>query len=323
MRTAFMRELMTAAAADPRVTLVVGDLGFSVVDEFRARFPDQYLNVGVAEQNMTGVAAGLALSGRIVFTYSIGNFPTLRCLEQIRNDVCYHRADVKIVAVGGGFAYGALGASHHATEDLAIMRALPNMTVVAPGDPVEAGLAVRDLVSTPGPCYLRLGKAGEPVVHDGPVSFAIGRALTVRQGSDLTLISTGGLLKTAVDAADELKRRHGIRARVISMHTVKPIDAAAVEAAARETPAVLTIEEHSVLGGLGGAVAEVLAEMDEARPRFRRVGLEPAFSGVVGDQQYLRERHGLSATAIAETALKVVQAPEAAPRRTASERQAR
>src|SRR5213078_2569899 len=159
MRTAFFRALLELAAADERVNLVVGDLGFGVVEPFVERFPARFFNAGVAEQNMTGIAAGLALSGKTVFTYSIANFPTLRCLEQIRNDICYHAADVKIVSVGGGMAYGALGFSHFATEDLAIMRALPGLTVVAPGDPVEVKELLPQIVRHPGPVYLRLGRA--------------------------------------------------------------------------------------------------------------------------------------------------------------------
>ena len=185
MRTAFFKTLVEIAETDLRINLVVGDLGFGVVEPFVQRFPDRFLNVGVAEQNMSGVAAGMALCGKTVFTYSIANFPTLRCLEQIRNDICYHRANVKIVAVGGGLMYGALGMTHHATEDLAIMRALPEMTVVAPGDPLEAAHATRALAATPGPGYLRLGRAGEPAVHQGPIDFRIGRAIMLRDGSDL------------------------------------------------------------------------------------------------------------------------------------------
>src|SRR5437667_1620165 len=177
MRSAFFDTLVRLAEDDERITLVVGDLGFGVIEPFARRFPDRFLNAGVAEQNLTGIAAGMALSGKIVFTYSIANFPTLRCLEQIRNDVCYHEANVKIVAVGGGFAYGALGMTHHATEDLAIMRTLPGMVVVAPGDPVEAELATRAVVRDSRPCYLSLGRAGEPTVHPRGVSFQLGRAI--------------------------------------------------------------------------------------------------------------------------------------------------
>ncbi len=161
VRNAFLNELHELAREDPRIVFITGDLGFGVVEQFREELPDQFVNAGVAEQNMTGIAAGMALSGKIVFTYSIANFPTLRCLEHIRNDVCYHDADVKVVSVGGGFAYGSMGATHHATEDLGVMRLLPNMIVVAPGDPVEARAATRAVVAQSGPCYLRLGKAGE------------------------------------------------------------------------------------------------------------------------------------------------------------------
>lgn len=301
MRTAFFRTLLDLAERDERVFLVVGDLGFGVVEPFAQKFPRQFLNAGVAEQNMTGVAAGLALSGKIVFTYSIANFPILRCLEQVRNDVCYHKANVKVVSVGGGFAYGSLGMTHHATEDLAILRSLPNITVVAPGDPAETEAATRAIVAHDGPCYLRLGRAGENAVHAGPVDFRLGKAICARRGDDLTLISTGGMLETAMQAAERLLAK-GIQARVLSMHTVKPLDCESVLAAARETGAILTVEEHSVIGGLGGAVAEVLAENDEARVPFKRIGLPSSFTTVVGSQEFLRDRLGLSAAAIADAA---------------------
>jgi len=286
-----MKTLFEMAGRDSRVCLVVGDLGYSVIDEFSKTYPDQFVNAGVAEQDMTGIAAGMALSGKIVFTYSIANFATLRCLEQIRNDVCYHRANVKVVAVGGGLAYGNLGISHHATEDLAIVRALPNMMVVAPGDPVEADLATRAVIEHDGPVYLRLGKAGEPVVHTERPQFRLGKAIRVRPGRDLTLISTGGMLATTLAAADALHRR-GIEAGVLSMHTVSPLDEEAVRAAASQGRAVVTIEEHSIVGGLGGAVAEVLAEMPRHAPLIR-IGLAPRFATEVGDQQHLKQRQGL------------------------------
>ena len=296
MRTAFLQTLYELAKADPRIVFVTGDLGFSVVERFMAELPDQFVNAGVAEQNMTSLAAGMALAGKIVFTYSIANFPTLRCLEQVRNDVCYHEANVKIVAVGGGFAYGALGASHHATEELGVMRLMPGMVVVAPADPVEARAATRAIVEHPGPCYIRLGKAGEPDVHPGAIDFRLGRAIRVRDGADLTLISTGGMLGTAVAVAARLAER-GVEARVLSMHTLKPLDEEAVRAAARETGAVVTLEQHSILGGLGGAVAEVLAELPADDPgrraRLRRVGVPSAFSAQVGSQAWLERRHGL------------------------------
>jgi transketolase len=297
MRNAFLNELHDLARDDPRIVFITGDLGFGVVEAFREELPSQFVNAGVAEQNMTGIAAGMALSGKIAFTYSIANFPTLRCLEHIRNDVCYHDADVKIVSVGGGFAYGSMGTTHHATEDLGVMRMLPNMTVVAPGDPVEARAATRAVVERPGPCYLRLGKAGEPVVHEAPIELELGRAIVVREGDDATVISTGGTLPLAARAADALAE-DGVETRVLSMHTLRPLDDEAVLRAVSETRAVVTLEEHSVLGGLGSAVSELLAERTGARAPFKRLGVPPRFSPRVGSQEYLLAENGLDVDGI-------------------------
>jgi len=300
MRTAFIEALTELAGRDPRIMLIVGDLGFGVVMGFAERFPKQFLNPGVAEQNMTGIAAGMALCGRVCFTYSIANFPTLRPLEQIRNDVCYHNANVKIVSVGGGMAYGALGMTHFATEDIAILRSLPNMVVVAPGDPYEARCATRAAAAREGPVYLRLGRAGEPKVHAEPVPFELGKAIRLRQGDDVTLISTGGMLKSTMDAADRLAA-DGVDATVLSMHTVKPIDADAIAEAAETTRALVTIEEHSILGGLGGAVAEIVSDLNPAGVRLRRLGLPSEFPKGVGGQVHMRELYGLSAEKLADS----------------------
>lgn len=300
MRSAFIKTLIDLAREDRRIMLIVGDLGFGVVEPFRDQFPDQFLNAGVAEQNMVGIAAGMALSGRVVFVYSIANFPTLRPLEQVRNDVCYNNASVVLVSVGGGMSYGSLGPTHHATEDIAVMRAMPNMMVVAPGDPLETRLATRALAARSAPAYLRLGRDGEPVVHLADPSFALGHALTVRPGADLTLIATGGMLAPAMGAAGMLAER-GLDARVLSMHTVKPLDVEAVLAAARETRAVFTVEEHNIIGGLGSAVAETLAESGERPAHFRRIGLPDQFSTVAGTQDYLRSLHGLDPEGICRT----------------------
>ncbi len=305
MRTAFIKTLFEMAQKDRRIMLVVGDVGFGVVTPFMEDLPAQFVNAGVAEQNMTGMAAGIALSGKIVFTYSIANFPTIRCLEQVRNDICYHDANVKIVSVGGGMSYGSLGITHHATEDIAIMRSLPNMVVVAPGDPIEARLATRAVMEHPGPCYLRLGRNGEPTVHRPEVDFQLGKAILVREGKDLTFIVSGGLLPEVIAAADGLKKR-GITARVLSMHTVKPLDREAVLTAARETPLIFTVEEHSIIGGLGGAVAEILMEADLSHVGFKRIGLNDAFSKKVGDQNYLRAEYGLDAGGILRTVESVL-----------------
>ncbi len=291
MRTAFIQTLCALAESDPRIWLLTGDLGFSVLEPFARRFPHRFVNVGVAEQNMMGVAAGLARCGKVVFIYSIVNFATLRCLEQIRNDVCAHDAKVNIVAVGGGFTYGSAGYTHHGVEDLGVLRSLPNLTLVAPGDPAETRLATRAIVDWPGPCYLRLEKAGHPTVHAAVPPFHIGRAIPVRAGRDVTLISTGGILAEAVATAERLAAE-GIDARVLSMHTLKPLDAEAVLRAARETRAIVTVEEHRRTGGLGSAVAEVLAEAQPAPCRFRRFGVPDQPYHGVGSPQFLRRLPG-------------------------------
>ncbi|HSV73528.1 MAG TPA: transketolase C-terminal domain-containing protein [Chthonomonadales bacterium] len=300
MREAFVRTLTSLAEEDARVVLVTGDVGFGVLADYARRFPRQFLNAGISEQNMTGVATGLALTGRVVYTYSIGNFPTLRCLEQIRNDACYHRANVKVVAVGGGFSYGALGISHHATEDLAIMRSLPDITVVAPGDCWEAEHATRAIHAHSGACYLRLDRASIYDAQPDDGEFRIGRARIVREGRDITLICAGGILDEARIAADALAVE-GIQCRVVSMHTLKPLDSAAIFAACAETGGIVTVEEHTVVGGLGSAVAEVCLESGLLPRCFKRVGLRAGFSSIVGDQSYLRHCYGMDADAIATT----------------------
>lgn len=306
MRTAFFETLEQLAEADNRIHLVVGDVGYGAVSSFCKRFPSRFLNAGIAEQHMIGLATGMALSGKIVFVYSLANFPVLRCLEQIRNDVCYHKANVKIVSGGAGLSYGSLGMTHHATEDMAVMRATPGMVVVAPGDPLEAKCAVRALTEQQGPAYLRLGRTGEPVVHSKPIEFSLGSAIRVRPGNTMTLIATGTMLPTALKAADRLETE-GISVRILSMHTVSPLDVKAVMGAARETGAIVTLEEHSIIGGLGSAVAEVLAESGELRVPFRRLGLPSQLSSHVGEQDYLRAVYGLSLEGVVESLLNIVR----------------
>jgi transketolase len=277
-----------------------GDLGFGVLNEYIAKFPRQFLNVGVAEQNMSGLAAGLAMEGHTVFTYSIGNFPTLRCLEQIRNDICYHDANVKIVCVGGGMSYGAVGFSHHATEDLAILRSLPGMLVLSPCDLWEAAEASRYLISHRGPAYLRLDKSTAPVTVRQDEIFRPGSIRTVREGSDVTLAATGGILGEALLAADSLAEQ-GIHCRVLSVHTIKPLDTDTLAAAASETGGIISIEEHAVDGGLGGAIAESLMEAGIFPGFFVRMGLRNTFSSVIGSQKYLRKVYSLDAASITRT----------------------
>jgi transketolase len=305
MRDRFFTELVAAAAVNPDIVLVTADIGFGAVDEFRTRFPGRFVNAGVAEQNMTGMATGMALGGARVFTYSIANFPTLRCLEQIRNDVAYHHADVTVVAVGGGLAYGALGMSHHATEDLAIMRSIPGLAVAAPGDPAETGAVMADLLATGGPAYLRLGKAGEPDVHQLPLRLARGESIVLRSGGDIAIFSTGAILASAVRAADLLARA-GVHADVRSFPWLDPLDLLAIHDAARRYRTIVTVEEHSITGGLGSAVAEILAELPGSAPLIR-IALPPRFSSLVGDQDHLRRAHGLDPEAISARVLEQLE----------------
>ena len=274
--------------------LITGDLGFGVLDTFRDRFPKQFLNAGVAEQNMTGLATGLALEGRIVFTYSIANFPILRCLEQIRNDAAYHRANVKVAsAIGGGFAsYGPLGISHHATEDLAILRALPEVTVVAPGDDWETFHATQSIAATEGTCFLRLDKSTAGDTSQRGEAFTLGAARTVRAGSRVAIVVCGGILGEVLRAADLL----GAEASptIVSVHTVKPIDLAAIVALASTHDVLITVEEHGLNGGLGSAVSEVLMDAGVVPKRFKRLGIPSEhYMSEVGSQDYLRSRCGL------------------------------
>lgn len=306
MRTAFIKQLCTLADQDERIWLLCGDLGYNVLDVFANRFPARYLNAGVAEQNMTGMAAGLALTGKTVFTYSIANFPVMRCLEQIRNDVCYHNLNVKIVAVGGGLAYGSHGYTHHGVEDLAVMSAMPNLTIAAPADPIEARAVTSILANYPGPAYLRLGKAGEPVLHAENTKVELGKAIQMTDGSDLTVISIGGMLGTVLKAGEELRRR-GIYPRILSMPFLVPLDTTTILDAAEQTGAILTVEEHGP-GGLGAAVAETLAIRGHA-VAFRPLRLAKAPIKVSGSQRELRSAQGLSVEGIVEAAERLCHSP--------------
>lgn len=310
MRDTFVKTLTRLAAADPRLMLLTGDLGFGVLDRFAAQLPAQFLNVGVAEQNMAGVAAGLALEGRVAFTYSIGNFPTLRCLEQLRNDAAYHRADVKVVAVGGGFSYGALGMSHHATEDLAILRAIPGIAVFSPGCLWEVEAITEAIARMPGTCYLRLDKSDAGRTNQPGETFELGKLRELRSGSDATIIATGGILAEALKAATELER-NGIAARVLSCHSLRPFDVDGLLRACRDTRALITVEEHVIEGGLGGVVAETCMDHGVVPPSFARVGLRHGFASVVGSQSYLRGHYGMDAAAIVAATLAALRSTDA------------
>ncbi|MCA9080761.1 MAG: hypothetical protein KDA58_09395 [Planctomycetaceae bacterium] len=297
MRDVFIARLCELAQADPRIMLITGDLGFRVLDEYMDRFPKQFLNAGVAEQNMTALATGMALEGHIVFTYSIANFTFMRCLEQIRNDAAYHDCNVNVISVGAGFSYGQLGISHHATEDITIMRSLPGVTVASPGDDWETAELTTAITQTPGVCYLRLDKSSPGNTQRPGEIFRLGQTRVLRDGTDVTLAATGGIMSEVLKAADTLAER-GIHARVLSTHTIKPFDVATYANAARETGGIITVEEHTVDGGLGSVVAESLLEAGVVPRFFQRIGLRAGFSSVVGTQQYLRAVYGIDAETI-------------------------
>lgn len=304
MRDTFVKTLVELAKNDKNIELVTGDLGFGVLKPFWEQCPDQFTNAGIAEQNMTSVAAGMALEGKIVFTYSIGNFPTLRCLEQIRNDCAYHKANVKVVCIGGGFVYGSLGMSHQATEDLAILRALPDVVVMAPADLVEAEECTKALAKYKGTAYLRLGRGGEKRIHDKIENFEIGKAIKVRAGEKIAIFSTGAIFEEVTAAYEELKTQ-GLNPAVYTFPTVKPIDKETIEKISQDFDLVVSVEEHNVVGGFGSAIAETMAEMKNKKARLLRIGLNDEYSIRVGNQKYLRQQYGMDSKSIVE---KIVEA---------------
>lgn len=299
MRDAFAAEITALAEADERVVLLSGDIGNRLFNRFKEKCPQRFFNCGVAEANMTSLAAGLAACGMRPVTYTITPFVTTRCLEQIRVDVCYHNLPVTIVGVGAGLSYASLGATHHACEDVAFLRVLPHMNVLCPGDPVEVRLALRSAIHSGQPAYIRLGKKGEPRVHATEPAFAIGRAIVIRPGRDVCLLCAGTLLPTCVEAAERLASQ-GVSAEVVSFHTVKPLDEECLRHAFAAFPLVATVEEHSVLGGLGSAVAEWLADQPAPKGRLIRIGTPDDFLHEAGEQEYARHRYGLTAQGIAD-----------------------
>lgn len=306
MRDTFVKTLIELAKKDKNIELVTGDLGFGVLKPYWEQLPEQFINAGIAEQNMTTMAAGMALEGKTVFTYSIGNFPTIRCLEQIRNDCAYHNANVKIVCVGGGFVYGSLGMSHHATEDLALLRALPGVVVMAPGDLVEAECATKAIAEYPGTCYLRLGRGGEKRIHDKIENFQIGKAIKINDGEKVALFSAGAIFDEVQEAC-KLLNEEGINPALYTFPTIKPIDKDVIEKYASEFDYVVTVEEHNIVGGFGGAVSEVMAEMKNKKAQLIRIGLNDIYSSIVGSQKYLRDQYGMSAKKIVQRVMDVMK----------------
>jgi len=306
MRDAFIKTLSTLVENNPEIILITADLGFGVLNDFIYKYPNNFINAGVAEQNMTGLAAGMALEGRVVFTYSIANFPTLRCLEQIRNDLCYHDLNVNIVSIGGGFSYGSLGISHHATEDLAILRSLPNLTLASPCGLWETEQATKALFDSPGTGFLRLDKStGNDKPNNANEKFKLGKSRKLKDGKDCTIIVTGGILEEAQLAATELYKEN-IDVAIISMHTIKPFDNNAILDAYNSTNAIITLEEHTTFGGLGSVVAEYLADNQLTGKKFLRIGLEDGFSSIVGSQSYLRKCYRIDHKSVYKRIIKLL-----------------
>lgn len=296
MRTTFIESLSQVASENPDIWLLCGDLGYSVLEPFAAKFPDRYLNVGVAEQNMAGIAAGIALSGKTVFIYSIGNFPTLRCLEQLRNDVCYHGADVKVVAVGAGYAYGSQGYTHHALEDAGIMSMLPGIEVFVPCDPMEVRAATRLIAASGKPSYLRLSRQGEPNL--GAAVADLRKPRVLRDGRDIVILASGPIASRALEAASELSER-GRDVGVVSVPCLKPLDEAAIRDAACEASLIVTLEEHILRGGLFSQVAGAFAG-DAVRPPIAGMGIpeQGGKTSHAGSREALLDAASLSAQAI-------------------------
>jgi transketolase len=295
MRFAVVKEVYNAGLENPNICFITGDYGHANTEEFRRNFVGRYFNAGMSEQNIIGMAAGMALEGMKVFVYSIVPFITLRCYEQIKIDVCEHNLDVTIIGGGGGFAYGDAGPTHYSIEDIGAMRLLPNMKVVCPANPMEASQLMRQLIAIGGPAYVRIGR-GKEANPPNEYRVEFGKAAVLREGKDVTIIATGQIVSEALRAA-ELLAAKGIEVEVLNMHTVKPLDISALRERAAIRRLIVTLEEHSILGGLGGAVAEVLAEVG-GLSRFKRFGVVDAWPEVVGSQNYLRDLTGISAEKI-------------------------
>lgn len=298
MRIAFVSELEEIAKKDSSVILLTADLGYSVFENFIKKYPNRYYNVGVAEQNMAGISAGLALEGFRPVIYSIIPFTTMRNYEQLRNDISYQNLPVIVVGVGSGFSYGPYGRTHHGLEDISIMRALPGMTVFSPSDPIETRLVLQKSYELKAPSYIRLGKAGEPILHKHDFKFSLGKIYNLRKGEKIAVLVTGNIASEVLVVADELsKKSHNIS--VYSVPTIKPIDIKNVCKEILKYETVITVEEHSIIGGLGSVIAELIAD-ENLKVRLKRIAVADPITHFVGNQEYMRKKHGIDSKHIAK-----------------------
>ena len=306
MRRTCLDMVYELAKKDHRIFFIGSDLGFGTMKQFQEEMPDRFFMEGVSEANIIGMAAGLALEGKIPYVNTIATFITRRCFEQIVLDLCMHNTNVRLIGNGGGLVYAPLGATHEMIEDLAILRAIPNMTIIAPADANEMRRLMPLTVEHKGPIYIRLAKGGDPIVTTDSVPFQIGKAIPMREGSDALVVSTGVTLKQALEAAASLSRQ-GIEAAVLHVPTVKPLDTEAILSRAAEVSVIVTIEEHTIIGGLGSAVAELIAEAAFSTPkRFKRIGIPDVFPDQYGSQASLMERYGITAGAIVSSVKKLL-----------------
>ena len=301
MRERCLKTVYELALQDERIVFIGSDLGVGVLDDFKKNIPERFFMEGIAEQNLVGVAAGMAMNGHVVYLNTIATFLSRRCFEQIAVDLCLHNVNVRLIANGGGVVYAPLGPTHLAIEDIAICRALPNMTVVAPADEVEMIRFVKASVDHDGPIYIRVAKGHDPIVTTDTGPFVIGKAVPMREGSDALVVTTGVTLQLGLAAADRLSAT-GVSATVLHFPTVKPLDLEALHTYAERATAIVTVEEHTVIGGLGSACAEYLAETDLLQGRrFKRIGFNDVFPSVYGDQNNMMRTYGISTDSIVET----------------------
>lgn len=301
------KTLCELGAEHPEVVALTADLsGSTKIGDFRAKYPDRFFNVGIAEQNLFGVAAGMAKSGLVPFASTFSVFASLRALDQVHTDICYQNVPVKIIGTHSGTSFGQAGSTHHAIEDLAVIRSLVNMTLICPADGVETGLAVRAAYEIKGPVYIRINRGFDQVVYNtSEYGFEVGKAVEMVEGTDITIIACGSCVYQAVQAARALEFDHKIKARVLNMHTIKPIDREAILKAVQETRRIITVEDHTVIGGLGSAVAEVVVESGKACA-FRKLGLQDKFSAI-GLHEDLMSMHEIDANGISKNVLEVMK----------------
>src|SRR3989338_2972377 len=303
MRNAFSEAITRLATDNEKIILLSGDIGNRLFDKFKMIAKNRFYNCGVAEANMTGVAAGLAMMGFHSVTYSITPFVTLRCLEQIRDDICYHNVPVTIVGTGAGLSYASLGPTHHSCDDIGFLRLLPNITILCPCDVFEVHAAINAAVKSDTPVYIRLGKKGEPKIHEKMPEFKIGEPITVRQGNDVCILSTGNMMSVALEVASQLHAEKNITACVESFHTIKPLNTEFLEKIFNKYAIVSTIEEHSLVGGLGGSIAEWYVDQGIEKTRLIRFGTQDKFMTRVGDQSYARSYFNLTSQEITKRLL--------------------